>query len=286
MEEKKSFDSLVLSGGSVRGFIMLGALQYLVDKNLLKDTKRYVGVSVGSIIGYLLSIGYTPVEMLVYISINNVLSNMASWNIQNVLTGNGAINFTPIHEILEKMTIDKIGKLITLRELKDEFGVDLVCIAFNLTKNKKEYISYETFPTMPCITALRLSSNLPLIFGHFKYMGSFYIDGAITDNFPIEYECGISYRPIGINIGIADTTTTTKIDSLNLLEYVYKVLSIPITEKLKASVDKVKEKCKIITLTPETNKNVFEFNVSVSERLEMFSSGYTKCKEYFENEIN
>ena len=36
------FDTLVLSGGSLRGFLVLGSLQYAMDNNLLNNIENYV----------------------------------------------------------------------------------------------------------------------------------------------------------------------------------------------------------------------------------------------------
>ena len=48
------YDTLVLSGGSSKGIIILGCIQYLVDNYLLKGIETYIGTSVGSIICFLL----------------------------------------------------------------------------------------------------------------------------------------------------------------------------------------------------------------------------------------
>ena len=67
MEETKTnsslYDTLVLSGSSIKGITFLGALQYLYDNSLLKNVKTFVGTSSGAMISFLLIIGYTPVEI-------------------------------------------------------------------------------------------------------------------------------------------------------------------------------------------------------------------------------
>ena len=44
------FDTLVLSGGSSKGILILGALQYAYDNFLLNKIYKYIGTSIGSII--------------------------------------------------------------------------------------------------------------------------------------------------------------------------------------------------------------------------------------------
>ena len=60
------YDTLVLPGGGIKGLILLGGVQYLIDNYYMKNIKNFVGTSIGSIIGYLLIIGYTPIEIFVY----------------------------------------------------------------------------------------------------------------------------------------------------------------------------------------------------------------------------
>ena len=82
IEDKKEenilvdYDTLVLSGGSSKGIMTLGALQYLYDNFLLKNIKNYIGTSAGAMICYLLAIGYTPVEIIVYICKHQLLEKM------------------------------------------------------------------------------------------------------------------------------------------------------------------------------------------------------------------
>ena len=111
-----NFDTLVLSGGSTQGIIILGALQYAADNYLMTKIKTYVGTSVGSICGYLLAIGYDPVEIMVYLCTKQILEKMKHFNVVAMMNGNGATTFSHIHEQLEKMTIEKIGKLVTLKD--------------------------------------------------------------------------------------------------------------------------------------------------------------------------
>ena len=76
MENEKicvyDFDTLVIAGGSSKGIVTLGALQYLYDNNIGKNINTYIGTSSGSIICFLLIIGYTPIEIIVYICTNQL----------------------------------------------------------------------------------------------------------------------------------------------------------------------------------------------------------------------
>ena len=165
----RNFDTLVLSGSGVKGLFVLGALQYCYDNFILSDIENYVGTSSGAMISFLLVIGYTPVEIITSICCNQVMEKMQHFDIFAMINNLGAASFTNISLHLERMTIDKIGYLPTFSDLKHKFNKNLVCITYNLTKGEVEYLSYETRPELPCLIALRMSSNLPLVFENYKY---------------------------------------------------------------------------------------------------------------------
>ena len=54
---------MILSGGAMKGISMIGGIQYLHDNHML-DIQMYISCSVGSIISYLLALGYQPSEIL------------------------------------------------------------------------------------------------------------------------------------------------------------------------------------------------------------------------------
>ena len=83
-----SYDSIILSGGSIKGFCTLGALQYMQDNKIIDDTlTTFAGTSIGSIISFLLIIGYTPIEIVVYLCSNNVLEMFKPNHIAEIFTG-------------------------------------------------------------------------------------------------------------------------------------------------------------------------------------------------------
>ena len=74
-----------------------------------------------------------------------------------------------------------------------------------------------------------------------------------------------------------------------MLEYIFKVIFIPIAEilnlKLK-SIDKNNHKIDIIKIIDTKNTNPFNFGISIKNRLELFSNGYQTVKQYYEKNTN
>ena len=276
-----SYDTLVLSGGSTKGIIILGSLQYLYDNFYLQEIKNYIGTSSGSIICFLLAIGYTPIEIMVYICTHQLLERIQHFNVVAMINGGGASSFISIYEQLEKMTIEKIGYIPTFQDLKTKFNANLTCITYNLTENKTEYLSVDNYPNLPCLIAIRMSSNLPLIFENFKYGKNLYVDGGISENFGIDIGDKIGERVLGIYLNSEGKHFNTEND-INIIEYIYKLMFIPISQSTELKIKNASMKCKIIKLSSNSNTTFFDFKINSIEKLNLFSSGYQETKEMLE----
>ena len=275
-----NFDTLVIAGASSKGIVTLGALQYAYDNYILKNITTYIGTSSGAIICFLLLIGYTPIEIIVYICTHQLLEKLQHFNIVAMLNGGGATSFSSIYEQLEKITIEKLGYLPTFQDLKDKFDKNFICVTYNLTDDKTEYISYETHPNLPCLIGLRMSANLPLIFENYKYGNKFYIDGGISDNFAIDIADKKGTKILGLVIASGNESFNKDPDA-NILEYIYKLIFIPISESTEYKITNSSSKCKIIRLDYSKLK-FFNFNINSKEKLDIFSSGYEQMKAQFE----
>ena len=272
----EGWDTLVIGGGSIKGLAMLGSLQWLLDNNYLNTLKNYIGTSVGTMICYLVMIGYSPLEIIANICSRKITEKLSYIDVNSGLAGNGAVSFNQVQQELEKMTIDKLGTLLTMKELYNRYGKKFICTVFNLTKCKTEYISVDTHPDMPCILAIKMSCSLPLIFEEVKYMDCYYIDGGLTDNFPFKYAKKVGKYIIGINI---KTEKQPKpLFQTNILEYVYQLLCLPMDIEESTQLDPRLHK--IITIETSPIK-VFNFNITTRDKLELFSLGYNQISQQF-----
>lgn len=265
----RSIDTLVLGGGAIKGFALLGAIQYLQDNNLMTGIKKLVGTSIGAIIGYLLCIGYSPVELMVILCQNSFLDKLAQFDVINGVTGSGAAPFSIISDLIEKLTVQKIGRFLTLKDLYEVSGKTLVCCTYNYTKESVEYISHKNNPNLPCIVGLRMSANLPFLFEQFVYNGNVYIDGGIIDNVPFlqiePEEYGLALKlvsPKGCN---------------NFLDRVCELISIPVQHLESLRFESVKERCIMVEINIDIS--ILKFNLSKTEKFDLFSLGYNVLRE-------
>lgn len=270
------FDTLILSGSSTNAMATLGALQYLEEKKISSNIKNFVGTSSGAIICCLLYIGYTPKEIISFICSENIYGKI-NYNFSNLIFSKPLIDYELIHQCLEKFIMFKLGYIPSLKEFQLIHPEKKIFLTtYNLTDGITEYLSSENYPDLSILTALRMTSNFPFIFSEFKYNGKIFLDGGITENFPLSKGQEIGEKCIGV------CTTTPKNNpenkNENMFSFLIKLINIfamHIFEEKKKLINP--EKCKIIIL--ELKVNFFNFHQTHLENFKLFDKGYTLCKK-------
>ena len=273
------FNGIAMSGGGLKGFGILGGIQYMMDNKLINDIKYYSGTSIGAIICYFLAIGYTPIEMIVYIITHNVFETNEHKGIEAIFKGEGVYDFSIFEKHFVKMTLEKIDYIPTLLELYEKMDKTLFTCTYNITQKKKEYISYHTYPNMSCIDAIKLSSSLPFIFNDCIYNEEIYIDGGFVDNCPFLP----IFENITDNVELIVFNTGQKGDDeyKTLIDKFYTIIMVPINELLKLQIKNM-DKCKFIHIEIEPIK-IYYFRLNNSKKLELFSTGYNSTKKSLTN---
>jgi hypothetical protein len=271
-----TFNSIVISGGGIKGFGILGGLQYMFDNKLFDEVKYYSGTSIGSVICYFLAIGYTPIEIIIYCITNKVFDKIEIKTFDSFLKGDGIYDFSIFKAHFEQMTLDKIGYIPTLQELYDNFGKTLYTCTYNITKKTKEYISFHNYPKMLCINAIELSCSLPFIFHDCVFMDQIFIDGGFVDNCPFSIITEKDSKIVIFNIENSETEDYYK----KIIDKFYTIMTIPVLELQKLQFCQINDNYKFISLQFEPSK-IYEFNISHSNKLELFSVGYNLTKTFF-----
>lgn len=271
---------LILSGGSVKGFGLLGGIQAIFERYDSNKFTSFFGTSIGSIICYLLCIGYKPLEIIHNINCNKILHKVRTdIDILNALSEKGLVNFEYIIEELELMTLIKYDSLFTFKTLYEKLGKELCCITYNYTLQKKEILHYTTTPDLPCLLGLQMSSSLPFVFDKFEYNDNLYLDGGIADNFPISTAIEIFNKKNIIGLCIKPSIGDTSKDAM-IHSFISNLLFIPIVEISRSILEKYKGNEGIINIYEILITHSFiDFNIDISIIMEMFSTGYNICSK-------
>lgn len=184
--ENQKKTNLVLNGGGVKGIGHLGALKILSEKKMLDNIETIAGTSIGGIIGALYCAGYTGEELYMIVESLN-LENLINMNPSNVIEKYGLDDGSKLIHVLEKLFEAKnISSSVTFKEFYNLTKIKLIMTTVCLNDNQVYYLSYLSFPNMPLITGLRMTSSLPLIFTPVKYDNKLFVDGGCMDNYPMQ----------------------------------------------------------------------------------------------------
>ena len=182
-----NIDTFCFSGGAAKGFSFISALHILIKHNYinLNNIKIYVGTSAGSVIAFLLSINYTPHELITSLT-NMDLSKIGSiFNLELFLEKYGLTDGSEFMEIIEILFFNKMKmKNITFNDLYIITKNKLLIVGTNFTKGIEEVFSVDTSPNMLVLDAIRISISIPLLFTPIKYNDCYYIDGCVVSNLP------------------------------------------------------------------------------------------------------
>jgi hypothetical protein len=168
-------ESLVISGGAFKCIYALGALSKIFEKFNL-NLKNYIGTSSGSVICTLLSIGYTPIEIIQYLFKLNKSERPSIRSLRDFA----------ISKVEDMIKEKGINNKITFYEHYKMTGKNLLVVTTNVTSGYEEIFSWNNSPKVEITTALKLSCSLPFIFPFAHFNHSMYIDGIFSDNFPLK----------------------------------------------------------------------------------------------------
>jgi predicted acylesterase/phospholipase RssA len=324
------YDTMILSGGGTKGLCSLGVLQYLQDSKRIdcSSVKRLVGTSIGAIICYFLAIGYSPIELVVYLCSHGVLESLTINNFDQIVSGEGIYDYQILRNVYEKMTLEKMDTIPTLNEVYTRFGKELVICTYNFTDRKTERLSYHTHPDLSCMDALRMSSNLPFIFSSFVYGDKEYIDGGVIENFSFSMLSSLtsltSLTSLSIDVDIKDVKdikdikdikdekveekeekTQKKIVGIYLdnqivnssndkeynrlspvLDKIYTMLMIPTSEYEKQMIQTINHSHVDFITVSVQNVKIYTFKLPHTDKLELFSQGYNRAKEYYSTQTD
>lgn len=277
-------DTLVISGGGVKGIVFIGVFKYLEEtRNDIKiDIKKIYAVSVGSIIGLLYAIGYTSQEM------ENEILKLDTKSLQNIRLKTFIKNYgldcgKKIMKWLEEL-IERKGykKTITFNQLLKLRGIDLNIGSTNLNKYKAVYFNNEISPNLRVVRAIRMSIGIPLIFSSVKYKGEVYVDGGLINSYPIKNVDKLE-NTLGLKIILNNELVDTideKIETMG--DYLYHLFYCYMLQKEVSTTLSMEYFDYTIFINPGKTIHSIKFDLSESDKKDLIECGYKETRKYFE----
>jgi NTE family protein len=273
-------DTLVFSGGGIKGIGFVGCLNCLLDKGIYKkeNIKKIIGTSAGSIIATFLAIGYSIKEINdLAVEINfGLIRDISAENILNFFQDYGLDSGKELERIMDIIIKKKLKENLTFKELYDTKGIELVINAVCVNDQTVEYFNYKNYPDLKISKAIRMSSSIPIVFKPVEFNNKLYIDGGILDNLSVNL-CDDNF----LGFYIVNFNTFEKIKSID--EYLYAIITSMINH---LNNDKYHQNKENIISIDISNINPINFELSKEEKITMIEKCYKVTENFINNKNN
>ena len=262
--------NLIFTGGGLKGWAYIGTIRALKEFPFLKkDIEQVIGVSVGSLFGlcYILDISW---EFLLDYFMEFNIKEYIDIDINNLLVNQSLLEGSKFIEILKEIIGTKINCQVTFKELFYFTDIKFTVNALNISDSKLEYFNYHLTPDIKIIDAIRASCNLPIIFPPYRIGKSFYYDGGICNNCPVDLVdelCTIAFD-------VSHLYETSKIKLVDLINTMVQISN----QKFKGNANVIYK-----ILDPSFKDEFMNFSQTRDDIFNIYMNGYTNSKNILFN---
>jgi NTE family protein len=294
---------LVLEGGGCKAIGFVGAIERLKEEGY--SFNQIAGVSAGSIVGSLLSVGYTGTELKDIISNLDYTKFLSTHGIQSIpkigkyislIKNKGMYDGNYIETWLENL-LEAKGKT-TFGDIMDKNGQSKLKIITTELNSQQLTILPDDLPkynidpkTFKISKAVRISISIPFFFTPVRidYKDknnagklAYFVDGGCLSNFPVwifDIEGIPKFPTIGLKLG-SDTYYNGIIDSTPIKNYLSCIIETMIDKNEEVFL-RDKDSVRTIAI-PTCGVSTTEFNLPHSKTMELYQSGYDSAKTFLE----
>jgi len=281
---------LVISGGGPIMIQVLGAIQHLEHNNFINmnNIESIYGTSAGAIVGILICLKFDWETINDYI-IKRPWKDVFPIKVQNIFdayTKKGIFDIKTIEKCFKPLLDAKdIPMDINLEDFYKFSNIELHMFSFEINSYKVEDISYLTHPKLSLMTAIQMSSALPVLVTPVCIDDKCYIDGGMSSNYPLSYciESGkIPDEILGFKNKYGDKKDNINMESTLLdflLSFLFKAVFSVNTENTQPNI-KYELMCDAEYLTFDVLRNALS-NIEI--RRDLFSNGTNSAIKFLKD---
>ena len=296
----KNITHLMFSGGGFCGLCLLGIIRYLYFYKYDKKIFNIAGTSMGSYMAlfFALKVPYEEIErILKAICFDDKALLISKNNITDLFINNG-LDDTKNYLRFLKEYIKKHYDLedISFLELSKKFGVNFYVSSTNVNLSTNTIFSITSTPNVSIFDAVASSMSLPLISKPVYIDGYYYVDGGLTNNFPLyifdnipkEYILGVAINYTCCNNYTDDIPKDTK--DISFIDYMSRIFKILIYNSLKETYYNYINDNNDILIIDNINLDFFKIHCKDNNNLSKVMTpdeidyltilGYTKIYEF------
>ena len=286
---------VVLGGGGAKGAAHIGVLKYMEEMGIPID---YVaGTSMGSIIGGLYALGYTPDQLTQLISgmdwsayIGNKINRTTMsyemrqrnstmllnvpFSLDNLFDNNSSttlISQLPSAYVNNSSLINLFNDLCVGYQEEMDFNdlpIPFACVATDMITGKEVVLRRGSIPT-----AMRASMAIPGVFSPVSIDTAVLVDGGLVNNFPADV-----LSEMGADIIIGIEITSTKDITSDDLQSLPQVFSRLVTTSTSGKREENREMCDIYIVPDISGYGMLSFSPEAIDTL--VERGYKKANEF------
>ena len=263
-------ETLVLSGGGMRGVASLGAVSALRRAGALRHVTQVVGTSAGALVATAFALDKASVRLLQELG---DLRYRPDVDLGRLLGSFGLDSGRHLDRWIHALLG---GAAYTFQTVRERRGIDLVVVATDLTNRRAEYFGPDSTPDMDVATALRMSCAVPLCFAAVKHDQRLYVDGAVADNFPLDW----ASRRYGGSSAAGISFQSKPSDPSNSMEDYINALVECSTQRPVADGDR-----RILCLDTGVKSASFDFGMSRRDLKRMYASGARQAAAWYKKGV-
>ena len=290
---------LVFSGGGPAGMIFYGALKELHKNNVwdLKNIETIYATSIGTLLALITIMNYDWSwidDFMIKRPWDKTFNLDNTDHLLNIINEKGAIGHDIMTAAIKPLLLGRdLNENITLKELYEYSNINLHIFTTNINgvaTFEKVDLSHKSHPNLSLIKAMTMSSAIPIVFKAICNDNKCYMDGGITNNFPLNdclndtkchhdevlaFSANSSYKDLNI------TEETSTIDYLIYLlrNIILKLISDNMNNQIK--IDNI-----LYSSIPNNfdNQNIWIASLKDSDyRIKMINYGEDIAKEFYKN---
>ncbi|MGB3268247.1 MAG: patatin-like phospholipase family protein [Microcoleus sp.] len=287
---KYNYKNLALQAGGVLGTAYVGAVQAMDERGTLNNLERVAGASAGAIVGTLIALRFTPVE-IEEIMLNLDFSNFTDpTSILNIVRNYGYYAGDFFYKWMQEIVARKLTETATFEDLVNGGYADLYVFATDLTARGLREFSYRSTPDTQIAAAVRASMSIPFFFQAWRFPDSipddhYYVDGGIIQPYPLrtfDYppfvpQEGFNEETLGISLKTGFSPVGL-VKPFDMQEYVESLFESVSTMRISA-------RNKLRTVSVDTlNISPTNFKISLENKKRLAKSGYDAIVTFFNNQ--
>lgn len=300
-KDKPIIEHIVLSGAGQGLYSYYGVFDILLKEKYIdmNKIKSIYGTSAGGIIGLLLLLKIDWNIIVDYFIERpwNELYKFESENILKLIDNNGMWSEDEIKKSLQPLfLVADIDIDITLSEFYELNKVDLYFYTTQLDNFNYVELSHYSHPELNLVKAVYMSCAIPLLWKPAEYNNIYYVDGALSLQYPINKIMEKNYNEdsiLGIRcVGTPDEKDDNESDhknDLNFFTMLQYLVFNPIFKVLKSSFFhdyKLYNELDILSCGGTSLENIKETINSQEKRVQLIENAKIEITEFLNNKYN